>query len=157
MPDHIIWQPINAIPRPLRHLRKAFRLRLILKRIAREINATAMYVCFDDDVHAANAVERYLLVFVCAPVAELSHVASVGGVLLVAFCKDDVVRKGGSELEAFGGFLPGVVVDWGVLVGFRDGGEVGRGLTAAFDVDHFAVFFLVSMEPDICAEFVRVS
>jgi hypothetical protein len=112
MPDHIIRQPINAIPGPLRHLSKALRLGLILKRIAREINSRTMHICFYDDVHAADAVEGHFVVFVCAPVAELGHVAPVGGVLLVAFCEDDVFGEGGGEVQAFGGFLPGVVVDW---------------------------------------------
>jgi hypothetical protein len=103
MPDHIIRQPINAIPSSLRHLSKALGLGLILKRIAREINSRTMHICFYDDVHAADA---------CAPVAELGHVAPVGGVLLVAFCEDDVFGEGGGEVQAFGGFLPGVVVDW---------------------------------------------
>lgn len=43
-----------------------------------------MHVSFDEDVDAADAVERDLLVFVVAPVAHAGHVDAVGLVLLVA-------------------------------------------------------------------------
>lgn len=88
-----------------------------------------MYVRLDDDVDAANAVEGYHFVFVFAPVAHLGHVFSVGCVLLVAFCENDVFGEGGGQFEGFGGFLPRVVVE------------------TAFYVLLFAVDFFVAVEP----------
>jgi hypothetical protein len=112
MPDHIIRQPIHAIPCTLRHLCKTLRLGLILKRIRGEIDAGAMHIRLNEDIDAADAVERHLLVLVGVPVAHDGHVLAVRGELLVAFCEDDGFGERGGECEALGGFLPGVVVDW---------------------------------------------
>jgi hypothetical protein len=84
MPNDIIRQTINPIPRALSHLGEALGLGLVFKRVAGEINARAVDVCFDDDVDAADAVEWNALVFVVAPVAHLRHVFAVCGVLFVA-------------------------------------------------------------------------
>ena len=57
MPNNIIRQPPNPIPRSLRHSRKALRIGLILERVGGEIDAGAVDVGFDEDVDAADAVE----------------------------------------------------------------------------------------------------
>ena len=115
MPDNIVRQPVNAVPRPLRHFRKALRLSLVLERVAREIDPTPMHIGFHDDVDATDAIERDFDVFVFPPVALEGHVVSQfeGFEVLVAFGKDEifVFFEGGNDLEGFGGFLPGVVVN----------------------------------------------
>lgn len=111
MPDDIIRQSIDPIPRSLRHLRKALRLSLILERIRGEIDTAAMHIRLDDDVDAANAIEGHFLVLVGARIAGEGHVFAVRGELLVAFCEDDGFGECGSEGETLRGFLPGVVVD----------------------------------------------
>jgi hypothetical protein len=112
MPDHIVRQAIHAVSSALRHLRETLGFSLVLEGVAREVDAGAVHVGFDDDVDAADAVEGDFFVFVGSPVAHEGHVFAVGGELLVAFCEDDGFGKGGGEGETFGGFLPGVVVDW---------------------------------------------
>lgn len=89
MPHHIIRQPIHSISGPLRHLGKALCLRLILKWVAREVDAGAVNICFDDDVHAANAIEGDLLVLVAPPVAHEGHVFAIRWELLVSLGEDD--------------------------------------------------------------------
>jgi hypothetical protein len=111
MPNHVIRQPINTIPGPLRHLCEALRLGLVLERIAWEVDPRPMDIRFEDDVDAADAVERYHLVRVFVPVPHFGHVFAVRVVFFVAFGKDHVFGEGGGEFETFGGFLPGVVVD----------------------------------------------
>ncbi len=115
MPNDIVRQTIHTITGSLGHLGKSLRFRLIFKRVARKIDTGAMHVCFYEDIHAADAVEGHLFVLVGPPVAEEGHVPPVCGEFFVAFCEDDVFGEGGGEFEAFGGFLPGVVVDWVVL------------------------------------------
>jgi hypothetical protein len=102
MPHHIVWQSIHSISGPLCHLGKALRLRLILKRVAREVDARAVNICFDNDVHAADAIEGDLLVLVPPPVAHEGHVFAICWELLVAFGKDDSLRERGGEGKAFG-------------------------------------------------------
>jgi hypothetical protein len=91
MPDDIVWQTIDTVSSTFGHLREAFGLGLILEWIAGEVDARAVYVCFDNDVDAADAVERNFFVLVGVPVAHEGHVFAVGGELLVAFCEDDVL------------------------------------------------------------------
>jgi len=84
MPNDIIRQPHNLIPSTPRHLSEALGLSLILKGVARKIDAGAVDVGFDHNVDAADAVEGELGVFVGVAVAEAGEVGAVGGVLFVA-------------------------------------------------------------------------
>lgn len=94
MPYNIVWKTVNAIARPLGHLRKAFCLSLVLKCIAREVDARTVDICFYNDVDATDAVKGYFFVFVGAPVAHLGHVLAFRGVLFVAYQDVLVGEKG---------------------------------------------------------------
>jgi len=83
MPDNVIRQSVYAIACSLRHLREALCLRLVLECVCGEVDAGAVYVCFNDDVDATDAVELDLLVGVGVSVAHLSHVDAVRLVFFV--------------------------------------------------------------------------
>ena len=143
MPDDIIRQSINPIPCPLRHLGKALGLSLVLERIAREIDPRSMHIRFENNVDTADAVKRYPLILIFFPVSHFGHVFAVRVVLFVAFSKDHVFGKGGGEFETFWGFLPGIVVDWVVLVMVLDRRSLYRmKLTSSFNIDHLALLLL---------------
>ena len=84
MPDDIVGQPVDAVAGALCHFGKTLRLGLVLKRVAGEVDAGAVNVCFDNDVDAADAVEGNLDVLVGEAVAHLGHVVAVRLVLFVA-------------------------------------------------------------------------
>lgn len=90
MPDNIIRQAIDIIPRSFRHLGESLCLSLIFKGVAREVDTGAMDVGFDEDVDAADAIEGHFDIFVAVAVAEDGHVFAFSGVLFVAFCKNGV-------------------------------------------------------------------
>jgi hypothetical protein len=87
VPDDIIGQAINTITSALGHLGKAFSLGLILKGVAREVDAGTVDIGFDDYIDAANAVEGYFNVFVFEAVTHCGHVFAVGFVFFVAWCQ----------------------------------------------------------------------
>jgi len=101
-----------------------------------------MHIGFENDVDAADAVERYPLVLVFFPVPHFGHVFAVRVVLFVAFSKDHVFGEARGEFETFRGFLPGIVVDWVVLAIMLERESYKRKLTSSFNVDHLALLLL---------------
>lgn len=89
MPHHIIRQAPHPIAGSLRHGRETLGIGLVFKGIAREIDAGAMDVGFDEDIDAADAVERDFAVevfeaFLAVVVGHPVEVGAVGAVFFVA-------------------------------------------------------------------------
>jgi hypothetical protein len=93
MPHDIVWQAIYTISCPLGHFRESLCFGLVLKRVARKVDARTVDVCFDNDVDATDAVQGNLFILVAAPVAHQGHVFAIGGELLVTFCEDGVLGE----------------------------------------------------------------
>ena len=171
VPDHIVLEAVDTVAGALSHLGETLGLGLVLEGVAREIDAcypisalaasvkhllfglmrgrpkgkrfqrglrnetsihtAPMHVRLNNDIHASDAIERDLDVLVIPPIPHLCHIRPVRLVFLVAFGKDDVLVEGVGQFTTSLGLLPGIVVE------------------AAFDVNHFAMVFFVSMKPDI--------
>lgn len=57
-----------------------------------------MYVCLDENVHSANAVQRELFVLVLTPVSQPGHVSTTSVELLVSWKEVSVMGTNGRQL-----------------------------------------------------------
>lgn len=85
VPDDVVGQTVDAVACALCHFGEPFRLGLVLKGVAGEIDARAMNIGFDEDVDAADAIEGDLDILIVTPVAHAGHVGTFRFVLMVAY------------------------------------------------------------------------
>ena len=88
-----------------------------------------MNIRLNENIHATNAVQLNLFIFVMSPIAHAGHICPASVVLFISLCEDNVPIEGDGKSAAPVGLDPAVVVE------------------AAFDIA--AVF--ITMEPDVCS------
>jgi hypothetical protein len=124
MPHDVVRQTDDLVASTLRHLCEAFGFGLVLKRVAREVDACGhasvalvvsigwggstgtVNIRFDENIDTTNTIELDLLIWVLVAVSHQSHVLALGVVLCIALGENSVLGKAGRKLQSLWRLLP---------------------------------------------------